>query len=163
MWWFQDRFYNWRCWSLGQCLRCDSLLLPIDVVWDDALFSLGGNMDNFAKESWGREWTGIDRKLIMAVISYSTDTLICPIIPSSPWKFEFSRRYIIPQTSLLTQVHPFVGNERNTGFDNWELLLHMVATTISIASYQSWVPVSECFKSVWPNQQKTSKSSLKKI
>ena len=43
------------------------------------------------------------------------------------------RRYIIPQTSLLTHVPPFVGNERNTGFDNWELLLHMVATTIWIA------------------------------
>ena len=26
-----------------------------------------------------------------------------------------------------------LGNERNTGFDNWELLLYMVATTISIA------------------------------
>ena len=40
------------------------------------------------------------------VISYSTDTFICPIIPSSPRKFEFSRRYIIPQTSLLAHV-PF--------------------------------------------------------
>ena len=48
-------------------------------------------------------------------------------------KLEFSRRYIIPQTSLLIHVPPFVGSERNTGFDNWELLLHMVATTISIA------------------------------
>ena len=38
---------------------------------------------------------------------------------------EFSRRYIIPQTNLLTQVPPFVGNGRSTGFDNWELLLHM--------------------------------------
>ena len=37
----------------------------------------------------------------MAVSSYSTDTLICPINPSSPWKFEFSRRYIIPQINLL--------------------------------------------------------------
>ena len=65
---------------------------------------LGWYMLGKPKESWGREWTGIDRKLIMAVISYSTDTLICPIIPSSPWKFEFSTIYIIPQTILLTHV-----------------------------------------------------------
>ena len=69
-------------------------------------------------------------RTIIGVISYFTDTLICPIIPSSPWKFEYSRRYIIPQTSLLAHVPPFVGNERNIGFNNWELLLHMVATTI---------------------------------
>ena len=44
---------------------------------------------NKLRMQWTDAMKGIDRKLIMGVISYSTDTLIFPIISTSPWKFEY--------------------------------------------------------------------------
>ena len=67
--------------------------LPLNVHF------VGWYMLGKPKESWGRSWTGIYPKLIMGVTSYSTVISICQIIPSSPWKFGFSSRYIITQIS----------------------------------------------------------------